>query len=223
MPEYLAPGVYVEEISTGPRPIQGVSTSVAGFVGLTERGPDVGPTQRGLGDAEFVSSWLAYQRWFGRWTAGLSFLADAVQGFFDNGGRRAFVARVTGDGGANLGAASTLVVGNLAITAIGRGTWGDRVYALIEPGTLRPQTEFRLSLVYFSAPAPAANPVDPLVRDATSRQNAAFVEPDLVEVFDNLAAAERVVNGAATVVNAASRLVQLSWQAAAAMPPTDAA
>src|SRR5215203_2484701 len=121
MPEYLAPGVYVEEISTGPRPIQGVSTSVAGFVGLAERGPD----QR----AEFASSWIAYQRWFGRWTPGVSFLADAVQGFFDNGGRRAFVARVTGDGFANTGAQSSLVAGNLVLTAIGRGTGGDRVYA----------------------------------------------------------------------------------------------
>src|SRR5438067_6280036 len=124
MPEYLAPGVYVEEISTGPRPIQGVSTSVAGFVGLAERGPD--------DRAEFVSSWLAYQRWFGRWTPGVSFLADAVQGFFDNGGRRAYVARITGDGGQNVGVAGSLVRGNLALTAIGGGAWGNRVYALLE-------------------------------------------------------------------------------------------
>ena len=39
MPEYLAPGVYVEEISTGPKPIEGVSTSVAGFVGPTGARP----------------------------------------------------------------------------------------------------------------------------------------------------------------------------------------
>ena len=39
MPEYLAPGVYSEEISTGAVPIEGVSTSTAGFVGQTERGP----------------------------------------------------------------------------------------------------------------------------------------------------------------------------------------
>jgi phage tail sheath protein FI len=219
MPEYLAPGVYVEEISTGPRPIQGVSTSVAGFVGLTERGPDPRPDK----PAEFVSSWLAYQRWFGRWTPGVSFLADAVQGFFDNGGRRAFVARVTGDGGANLGVASSLLAGNLALTAIGRGTWGDRVYALLEPGTLQPTTEFRLTLVYFLLPLPAGGPVDPLVRDVTSRQDPAFVEPDLIEVYDNLAPVDGAVNSALTVVNAASRLVELSWQGAQAMPPLDPA
>ena len=214
MPEYLAPGVYVEEISTGPRPIQGVSTSVAGFVGLAERGPDT--------RAEFVSSWLAYQRWFGRWTPNTSFLADAVQGFFDNGGRRAFVARVTGDGGANLGVASALPVGNLVLTAVGRGTWGDRVYALLEPGTLQPNAEFRLTLVYFATPLAAA-PVDPLVRDVRSMQDPAFVLPDVVEAYDNLAPADGKVNSAATVVNAASRLVQLSWQGAEALPPLDPA
>ena len=39
MPEYLAPGVYVEEIQTGNKPIEGVSTSTSGLVGVTERGP----------------------------------------------------------------------------------------------------------------------------------------------------------------------------------------
>ena len=39
MPEYLAPGVYVEEVDTGSKPIEGVSTSTAGMIGVTERGP----------------------------------------------------------------------------------------------------------------------------------------------------------------------------------------
>src|SRR5438445_226337 len=39
MPEYLAPGVYVEEVSTGSKPIEGVSTSTTGLAGVTERGP----------------------------------------------------------------------------------------------------------------------------------------------------------------------------------------
>ena len=86
MPEYLSPGVYVEEIPSGPVPIQGVSTSTAGFVGLTERGP-VQP--------RLVTGWGDYVSWFG----GLvdpteSFLPWAVKGFFDNGGQRVFVARV---------------------------------------------------------------------------------------------------------------------------------
>ena len=39
MPEYLAPGVYIEEIERGPKPIEGVATSTAAFLGETERGP----------------------------------------------------------------------------------------------------------------------------------------------------------------------------------------
>ena len=56
MPEYLAPGVYAEEISTGPVPIEGVSTSTTGFVGPTPRGP-VHP--------RLVTSWLEFQLWYG--------------------------------------------------------------------------------------------------------------------------------------------------------------
>ena len=57
MPEYLAPGVYVEEIDTGPRPIEGVSTSTAGMIGLAERGPvNVPILLTNSGD---------YSRWFG--------------------------------------------------------------------------------------------------------------------------------------------------------------
>ena len=56
MPEYLAPGVYTEEISTGPVPIEGVSTSTAGFVGLTERGPTT---------VRLVTSLRDFQRWYG--------------------------------------------------------------------------------------------------------------------------------------------------------------
>lgn len=53
MPEYLAPGVYVEEIATGPVPIEGVSTSTAGLVGQTVRG---------LTELRLVTSWLDFQR-----------------------------------------------------------------------------------------------------------------------------------------------------------------
>jgi hypothetical protein len=56
MPEYLAPGVYVEEISTGPRPIEGVSTSTTGFAGQTERGP---------GTPKLVTSWQKFVGWYG--------------------------------------------------------------------------------------------------------------------------------------------------------------
>ena len=44
MPEYLAPAVYVEEVDTGTKPIEGVSTSTTGMIGVTERGPVNVPT-----------------------------------------------------------------------------------------------------------------------------------------------------------------------------------
>ena len=57
MPEYLAPGVYVEEVDTGSKPIEGVSTSTCGVVGVAERGPvDVPVLVTSVGD---------YNRWFG--------------------------------------------------------------------------------------------------------------------------------------------------------------
>ena len=45
MAEYLSPGVYVEEFESGAKPMEGVETGTAGFVGLAERGPVVGLPQ----------------------------------------------------------------------------------------------------------------------------------------------------------------------------------
>ena len=57
MPEYLAPGVFVEEVDTGLKPIEGVSTSTAGMIGLTERGPVNVPI--------LITSMGEFTRWFG--------------------------------------------------------------------------------------------------------------------------------------------------------------
>jgi Bacteriophage tail sheath protein len=95
MPEYLAPGVYVEEVDTGSKPIEGVSTSTSGMVGVTERGPVNSPT--------FVTGFADYTRQFGgflnrREFAGANWLfPHAVDGFFTNGGKRLFVVRVLPD------------------------------------------------------------------------------------------------------------------------------
>ena len=97
MPEYLSPGVYVEEIDTGPKPIEGVSTSTAGFVGLTKRGAAIGLPV-------LVTSFPDFQRKFGgHFDFGPSFLGHnylpfAVDGFFNNGGKRVFIMRVIGTG-----------------------------------------------------------------------------------------------------------------------------
>lgn len=91
MPEYLAPDVYVEEIDTGSKPIEGVSTSTAGMLGVTERGPVDVPI--------LVTSYGEYVRWFGETLDPAlfdkhCFLPHAVEGFFGNGGKRLFVVRI---------------------------------------------------------------------------------------------------------------------------------
>src|SRR5262245_8858410 len=104
MPEYLAPAVYVEEVDTGSKPIEGVSTSTAGMIGCTERGPANVPV--------LITSYAEYQRIFGQ-TRDASFgnhrfLPHAVEGFFTNGGKRVYVTRVL-DIGAATPAARQLV------------------------------------------------------------------------------------------------------------------
>ncbi|MCA9422769.1 MAG: phage tail sheath family protein [Nitrospira sp.] len=93
MAEYLAPGVYVEEIEVGGKSIEGVSTSTAGFIGETERGPT---------DPRLVTGPESFYRIFGKHSfivqgkQSNSYLPSAVEGFFLNGGKRCFVTRVVG-------------------------------------------------------------------------------------------------------------------------------
>lgn len=88
MAEYLSPGVYVEEIEIGAKPIEGVSTSTVGFVGMAETGDELNdkPT--------LVTSWGEYVSKFGRYTAEQPHLAPAIYGFFANGGARCYVVKV---------------------------------------------------------------------------------------------------------------------------------
>src|SRR5262245_58198494 len=96
MPEYLSPGVYVEETQACNKPIEGVSTSTTGIVGVTERGPVNVP--------QLVTSIGEYNRMFGGTLPidefsdptgrAHGFLPHAVEGFFTNGGKRAYVTRV---------------------------------------------------------------------------------------------------------------------------------
>ena len=89
MPNYLSPGVYVEEVEAGSRPIEGVGTAVAAFVGLAARGPANTPT--------LVTNWNQFTSTFGEFVEG-SYLAHAVYGYFLNGGGAAYVVRVGADG-----------------------------------------------------------------------------------------------------------------------------
>jgi uncharacterized protein len=202
MPEYLSPGVYIEEIRTGPVPIEGVGTSTAGFVGQTERGPT---------EPRLVTSWLEFQRWYGgHISPAVSFLPFAIQGFFDNGGQRAFVARVVRgpDDGAGAVAASLGLptAGDpLPLRAIGPGAWGNRVFAKVRGGT---QTGFRLTVLYYAEPPPLPNGelVDPL--DPDNIANPDRREPDAVEDYDDLGVDPLGPGYAITTIQGASQLVE---------------
>ncbi|MBN0047605.1 phage tail sheath family protein [Streptomyces actuosus] len=85
MPTYLTPGVYVEEVQSGARPIEGVGTAVAAFVGFARTGPFHEPT--------LVTNWDQYVQLFGGFTEGTC-LAHAVYGYFANGGGAAYVVRI---------------------------------------------------------------------------------------------------------------------------------
>lgn len=85
MPSYLSPGVYVEEVSAGARPIEGVGTALCAFVGFTERGPHNEPI--------LVTNWTQYTSNFGGFVAG-AYLPHSVYGYFLNGGGAAYVVSV---------------------------------------------------------------------------------------------------------------------------------
>ncbi|MEJ3746401.1 phage tail sheath subtilisin-like domain-containing protein [Actinomycetes bacterium KLBMP 9797] len=96
MPSYLSPGVYVEEVQSGSRPIEGVGTSVAAFVGFAAKGPLNTPT--------LVTNWSQYTQVFGEIVEG-AYLAHSVYGYFANGGGVCYVVRVGGSDGGSDGAA----------------------------------------------------------------------------------------------------------------------
>ncbi|MDA0183392.1 phage tail sheath subtilisin-like domain-containing protein [Solirubrobacter phytolaccae] len=100
MPTYLTPGVYVEEVPSANKPIEGVSTSVAAFVGLAPGGPVNTPMR--------ISNWTQFAKIYGDpnepdngpFMDG-AYLAHSVYGFFQNGGTTCWIVRVGDDGSSN--------------------------------------------------------------------------------------------------------------------------
>jgi phage tail sheath protein FI len=100
MPTYLTPGVYVEEVPSANKPIEGVSTSIAAFVGLAPGGPVNTPMR--------ISNWTQFAKIYGDpnepdngpFMEG-AYLAHSVYGFFQNGGNLCWIVRVGEDGGSN--------------------------------------------------------------------------------------------------------------------------
>lgn len=225
MPEYLSPGVYVEEVPSGPRPIQGVGTSTAALVGQTERGPT---------SPRLITNWGDFVRWYG----GLvdprtSYLPFAARGFFENGGVRAFIARVTGAGAVAASralptqdpAGVNIPNNTLGVTAIGPGQWGNNLLLRVtaanqsDPNSATTQEWFRLTVLYYrdGVPTPFVDPTDPDNLPDPNRR-----EPTLLEDFDNLTYQAGGSNFVESVVNANSRLISVASAAQPARPSDSA-
>lgn len=134
--EYLAPGVYVEEVSSGNKPIEGASTSTAGIVGVTQRGPVNVPT--------LVTSFGEFNRVFGGlldhrvFTDGRDALPYAAQGFFTNGGQRLYVSRIIGPAAtfAESDVYAEPVAGAVSARLAGRAVQAGATLQMIDDGNL---------------------------------------------------------------------------------------
>jgi phage tail sheath protein FI len=186
MPTLTYPGVYVEEISSGVRPIQVASSSTAAFVGLAEMGPE---------EATRVTNWTEFQRRYGGFIAD-GFLAHSVFQFFNNGGRQCYIVRVTHSDAATASVtlhnrAATPVPG-LTFSAKNKGAWGNTLFLTVDDGALDPGNEFRISV---------RRQADPDVVPAN------FQDTAPLETFDNLSVDPNAANYVVDVLRQNSSLI----------------
>jgi hypothetical protein len=142
MPTYLHPGVYLEEIPSGVRPIEGVATSVAVFVGEAQRGP--------IGEPTLVHSADEYAAAYGATASERDAMGLAVSAFYLNGGRDAYIVRVAdGTDGASVRASARIdgenAAGVLTISALDAGAWGNAVFFRLKKGAAT-DTKFTLEI-----------------------------------------------------------------------------
>ncbi|MDD4802449.1 MAG: phage tail sheath subtilisin-like domain-containing protein [Syntrophomonas sp.] len=168
MPEYLSPGVYVEEFESGGKPMEGASTSTAGFLGLAEKGPAEGLP-------ELVTNFGDFLRIFGGYLsenafADYRYLAYGVEHFFINGGSRCYVMRVIPPD-ARVATNFNKETQNsqpLKIIARNPGMWGDKLRLLFTPSSK------------------AKTPILEVIGDAVYRvKNSAGFNPGDIVVFDD--------------------------------------
>mgnify|MGYP003288235017 CR=1 FL=1 len=145
MPEYLAPGVYVEEVSFRAKSIEGVPTSTTGFAGLTHYGPVRYPGGPKNSEPRLITSFTEFERVYGSLNelgigAGRpAYLAHAARAFFENGGKRLYVSRVytPPPGDLTQGVASR-AISDLGLTATWTARWpGAMGNVLVETQPMR--------------------------------------------------------------------------------------
>src|SRR5580658_2440342 len=93
MPNYAAPGVYVEEVPSAQKSLTAAATAIAAFVGFTERAPDDDPTDPEGVKPRLVTSWTDFEKLYGSFKNGCM-LPLSVYGYFQNGGSIAYIVRI---------------------------------------------------------------------------------------------------------------------------------
>ncbi len=162
----------MEEYDSGAVPMQGVSTSTAGFVGLAERGPVIGQPQ-------LVTSFADYTRMYGGFLSkagygNARYLPYAVEQFFVNGGSRAYIMRAV----PNDAKAASLTTGVLRVTAASPGAWAERMRVTVAPSS-KAKTQ-----VYKAEGA-----------DLTLKNADGFNPGDVVEMYDGHTKAYSTIKG----------------------------
>jgi len=138
MTEIKYPGVFIEEISRGPRPIEGVPTSMTAFVGRAWRGP--------LDEPVHLRSFADYERQFGGlWHE--STVSFAIKQFFENGGTDALVVRVARQNGESAAKSATIQLQDGEIfRAANPGSWGLNLKVTIDRDGLNDDKLFNLAV-----------------------------------------------------------------------------
>ncbi|CAG7640840.1 phage tail sheath family protein [Paenibacillus allorhizosphaerae] len=192
MAEYLSPGVYMEEFDSGGVPMEGASTSTAGFIGLAQRGEVVGLP-------ELVTSFNDFRRAFGTHLSdnafgNYRFLAYAVEQFFTNGGSRAYIMRVAPSDAKVAGNADAAGSQKPALTVQAKnpGSWGNAIRLKVVPASK------------------AKTQIKALVGDASTtkkyevKNSAGFIQDDVVVFTDG------VNQQYCKVVSAQDNIIELS-------------
>jgi hypothetical protein len=187
MPSYLSPGVYVEEVEGGARPLEGVGTAVAAFVGLTADGPYNRPT--------LVTNWTQYTSTFGDFAEG-AYLPRAVYAYLNNGGNACYIVRIGSD--SSDGAAPSAVA-ELTAGSAEAGTGSFSVSA-VEGGAAGNDITVEVS--------DAAEPTGPEDFKLVVKKGG-----KVEETYDLLSTKKGKTN-VATVVNAQSKLIKVTEKGA---------
>jgi phage tail sheath protein FI len=183
MAQYFTPGVYYERVDSGAPPVAPLRTDVAGLVGMSLRGP--------LHTAVPVDSWRQFQAWFGDVT-GAGYLAYATRGFFECGGRRAWIVRVASPVAASASRVLLNAAGTDAwrVSASSPGVWGNdldvrvvethRAQTRTRPAGSTPEHSTVLSVTGFVRGAHVRVPISPA---SVLYRIVSFVDPNLKRLY----------------------------------------